>query len=100
MEDNERALLEESVRIGKENNRLLRATRRDAWFGFIFRLIFWIIVLFAPVLLYFLLQPYIDTFLAVYGNAAGGTAGGEGGGFTLPSAEDIKMLRELLQGSQ
>lgn len=98
MEDHEKELLEENLRISKENNRLLRAIRRDAWFGFFFRMIFWAIVLFAPIVLYFLFQPYIETFLSVYKGVS--PEGNGSGGFTMPSAEDLKALQEFLKGQQ
>ncbi len=61
-------IVRETHKLAKENNRLIRAMRRDAFFGLIFKLIFWAIILGLPVILYFyFLQPYIDQVVNVYG---------------------------------
>jgi fatty acid desaturase len=49
-------LIEETRALVKENHDMLRTMRRNAWLGLIFQIVFWIVIIFAPI--YFLL-PYI-----------------------------------------
>src|SRR4051812_36983563 len=68
MEDNDQArMLRESLELAKENNRLLRRMRRDAFWGRIFSLLFWGVTLGLPVLLYyFYVYPYIHALQTSY----------------------------------
>ncbi len=45
-------LLEENLRLAKENNRMLRSMRRAARLSFVGRIIFWLILLGVPAYLY------------------------------------------------
>ena len=51
-------LLEETKALVKDNHRMLRAIRREAWLGIIAKVIFWVVVIILP--LYFL-YPYLST---------------------------------------
>jgi len=62
MEFDAKKLLEENLRLSKENNRLLHKMKRAATLGLIFRLL-WISVLIGiPVALYvYIIQPYYES---------------------------------------
>jgi hypothetical protein len=62
MEENEQnRMLRETLELGRENNRLLRKMRRDAFLGRIFSIIFWGATLILPlVLYYFYIAPYLQ----------------------------------------
>ena len=45
--------LEEIHALARDNNRMLRAIRRDAWFSLAGKIIFWAIFLLGPVYLYY-----------------------------------------------
>ncbi len=50
--DDIKELLEQNLRVTKENNHLLRALRRAAMYRFLGRILFWAIVLGIPAYLY------------------------------------------------
>ncbi len=61
-------LLKENVALAKENNKLLKAMRRDAFIGGALRIILWLAVLGSS---YFLAIQYLQPLLSTY-------SGGEG----------------------
>jgi hypothetical protein len=67
IDNDETRLLRETLAVEKENNRLLRKMRRDAFVGRIFTLIFWAMTLGVPVVLYyFFVSPYIKAIQGSY----------------------------------
>ncbi len=85
-------LLEENHSLAKDNNRMLRAIRRDGWYSLLFKIVFWAIILLAPFYFYQqYLQPYMKQFQALI---PGGEAG-KGGLFGLPSSAEIQKLLNL-----
>lgn len=57
-----KTLVEENLRISKENNKMLRSMRRAAVFGFFIRIIFWLTILGVPVYLYVVyLAPVVSS---------------------------------------
>ncbi|MDE2173117.1 MAG: hypothetical protein KGJ31_00740 [Patescibacteria group bacterium] len=80
-------LLEETHALAKDNHRMLRAIRRDQWFGLIGKIIIWIIVLLLPLYLYQqYLQPFVSKFTASPGTAA------PSGPFGLPTTAELQKL--------
>ena len=57
MDPDVKRLLEENLALAKDNRKMLRAMRREAWAGFIFKAIVWVVIVLVP--LYFL-QPYLN----------------------------------------
>ena len=51
-------MVEEGLALAKDNHRMLRAMRRDAWFSFFGQLLFWLVIIVGP--LYFL-APYLGS---------------------------------------
>ncbi len=62
-------LLKENVALAKENNKLLKAMRRDAFIGGALRIILWLLVLGGS---YFLTMQYLEPILNTF---SGGEAG-------------------------
>ncbi len=62
--------LEEVYKLAKENNKMLRAMRRDAFVGGIFKFIFWILMFFIlPYIIYAIyLKPYLSSLESAYNN--------------------------------
>ena len=61
MESETRNLLEESLRLTKENNRLLRKLKRAQTIGTIFKIIWIAVLIGVPVVLYvYVIQPYYE----------------------------------------
>lgn len=83
--------LEEIYQLTKENNRLLHKMRRAAFWGGVWRFIWWLIILGAPVILYYyFFAPYVERFLTTYQQFQEGTQQVQN---FSPSAE----LQELLK---
>ncbi len=72
MDNNIQKLLEQNIRLTKENNHLLRSMRRAAIYGFIGKILFWIIMLGVPAYLY---VSYISPIL--FGNQSQRTSAWE-----------------------
>ena len=56
MDDLDRTQLEQVLKLTKENNRMLRSMRRNAFLGGLFKLIFWAALIILPFWLY---QQYL-----------------------------------------
>ena len=72
MDDHElRKLLNETLKLGRENNLMLRkliwAERR----AMIVRVIYWIIIIGSSVGLYYVVQPYVQPFVNYYSHLVG-----------------------------
>ena len=64
--------IDEVYKLVKENNRILRAMRRDAFVKGILGFIWWVfIIIVLPYLTYLYLKPYLDQAVAAYNQAAG-----------------------------
>lgn len=66
MSPEERQLLEETLELSKENNKILRKMRRHMVWGTFFRLIYWAIFIGTAIGLYYYLQPYLDQLIDFY----------------------------------
>lgn len=78
----------------KDNHRMLRAIRRDQWFGFVARLIIWVIVLALPLYLY---QEYVSPFVQSF---TGTSTPATGGYFGFPSPTEIQRAVEAYRSTQ
>src|SRR5690349_21281762 len=64
--------LDEIYRLVQENNHLLHKMRRDAVYASILRVVWWLILLIGPAILYYYyVQPYLDQLIALYQKANG-----------------------------
>jgi hypothetical protein len=92
-------LLQENLELSKQNNRMLRAIRRNGWLSFIWTLLIWAVLLIAP--LYFYQQyvaPVVSRFQAdVPGGIATSTPSGP---FGLPSFTELENLVNSYQTKQ
>ncbi|MDB5204909.1 MAG: hypothetical protein JWP09_937 [Candidatus Taylorbacteria bacterium] len=69
MEDNElRKMVEETMELSKDNNRILHSIQRRERMTQVFRVVYWLILLGAGAGLYYYIQPYIDELVKAYGN--------------------------------
>jgi hypothetical protein len=68
MSPEERKLLEESVELSRENNRLLRKLRGAARWQQFFSALKWLVILASVVGSYYYLQPWIDKLVETYGS--------------------------------
>ena len=66
-------LMQENLELARENNKILKGMRRSQRFGLIFKVVFWLVILGAPVLLYYyFFAPYIEQILGIYTEIQGG----------------------------
>ncbi len=73
MDPESKRLLQETLELSRENNRMLRAMRRAAFWGGVFRVIWWAVIIGVPVVLYYyVFQPYIAELQSTYQSVKGG----------------------------
>ena len=72
MDSEERKILEETLKLSRENHRLLRKIQSSARVGRIFRLIYWAIIIGSMFGFYYYFQPVIDEFIGAYQGLLGG----------------------------
>lgn len=61
--------------LARNNNRMLRAIRRDAWFSLAGKIIFWAVFLIGPVYLYYVyVAPVVERFTPAASSGTSGTA--------------------------
>ena len=78
--------LEEIHALAKDNHQMLRAIRRHQWYGLVTTVIFWLVILIAPLYLYSqYLQPFVSKFQTTTGTSTSGP-------FGLPTSADIQKL--------
>jgi hypothetical protein len=66
MTPEERELLNKSIEIAEENNKILRGIRRSARFSSILRAIYWLIILGTAFGAYYFVKPFIDPVIKSY----------------------------------
>lgn len=62
MDEEIKNLLKENLEISKESLKILKEFKREKQIAFIFKVIYWMIILILLVNLYNFLKPYIDKF--------------------------------------
>ncbi|MCB9806167.1 hypothetical protein H6775_03355 [Candidatus Nomurabacteria bacterium] len=68
MNEEEKALLEESIKLSRENNKILRGMRRDARIERFWHFLKWIVIIVATIWSYYLIQPYLEQLQGAYQN--------------------------------
>jgi len=66
MNPEERKVLYEAARLAEENNKILRGMRRSARYAFIWKVIYWGIILGLAYQSYIWIEPYVTTLLKTY----------------------------------
>ncbi len=67
MNPQEKQLLEESVALSRENNKILRKMLSIERWARVARIIYWIILIGASVGAYYYIQPYLEQLWSTYG---------------------------------
>ncbi|MEK7185125.1 MAG: hypothetical protein AAB726_00705 [Patescibacteria group bacterium] len=68
MDPKDRELLEKTFDLAEENNHLLRSMRRSMRFSQAFRVVYWLVIIGLSVGAYYVIQPYVDQLMGVYGS--------------------------------
>lgn len=101
MKEQEEPSLQEVYRLTKENNRMLKAMRRDAFIGGILKFVWWILILFViPYVLFVIyLQPYLAQLQSAYEkvNSSADTVSGVANDFSKLK-EQIPNWQDILDG--
>ncbi|MEK9176803.1 MAG: hypothetical protein AAB923_00745 [Patescibacteria group bacterium] len=75
MDDKAAPTLDEVYKLTKENNKLLRAMRRDSFVKGVLGFVWWIFILVVvPYFTYLYLKPYFDIIIAQYQQVQGQSA--------------------------
>jgi len=74
MTPEERSLLERTHKLAEENNTMLHSMRRMSRISTIARILYWGVILVASFGVYYLIQPYVQSFLDIYGQIQGSSA--------------------------
>jgi len=70
MEHDKEDLLERTYKLAKENNHMLHAMRRNAFWGFLFRLLIWALVLGVPIWFYIqFVHPVLQSTVGAFNQA-------------------------------
>lgn len=69
MSPEEKELLKKCVSLAEDNNKMLHSMRSSMHWSSIARAIYWIFIIGSAVGAFYLLQPYIDQFKNVFGEA-------------------------------
>ncbi len=97
MDPEVKKMLQENLRLSKDNNDMLRKMLRIQRWTQIYRVFYWIIILGISFGAYYFIQPYIDGLLSYYNGVSDDVD-------TLKkvsnSVPDVKHLQELLNQIQ
>lgn len=71
MDIQEKRMLEESLALARENNRLIKKIRRSALWGRAARVVYWVIIFGATIGAFYFIQPYIEGVQSLYQDVQG-----------------------------
>jgi len=94
MTPDERSLLEETLALAKDNNKILRSIRSSNRIAMVMRVLYWVVIVALSFGAYYFIQPYFTLLTRMGGSPA--TGGGLQG--TLDQAQQAaNSLRDLLK---
>ncbi len=68
MPPSEKELLEKSVILAEDNNKILRSMRNSMRWGRIMTVVYWVLIIGISVGAFYFLQPYVDQVVKTYGS--------------------------------
>jgi len=88
-------LLRETYELARQNNKMLRSMKRAAFWGFIFKLLLWALLLGVPIFLYLsFFQPILEELLQTYSQVQNAGTQLQ----IMSGAVSVDHLQDLLQG--
>ncbi len=78
MTPEEKNLLQRTLELTEENNRMLKSMSRSMKLARVMSIIYWVFIIGSAVGAYYLIQPYIDAITGAYGGAKTTFDGGVG----------------------
>jgi len=70
MDPESRKLLDKTLELAEENNKILRSMRRSQRVSSIIRFIYWVFIIGSAVGAYYFIQPYLEQIMSIYGGAS------------------------------
>jgi len=67
MDPEEKRLIEKTLELTEENNRMLKSMRSSMRWGRALRVFYWLVIIGLSFGAYYFIQPYIDQLMGVYG---------------------------------
>ncbi len=98
MDDKE--MMQQMFEMTRDNNRMLHAMRRNAFFGGLMRLAFWVVLIGGPIVFYYAYaQPYVDQILSAYSGIKGDVQSIKDVTNQIPNLGNLD-IEGLLKGAQ
>lgn len=66
MDPKDKELLERTLKISEENNKILKGMRRAGRFAFFFRMFYWMIIIGIGLGSYYFIEPYLKQVMDTY----------------------------------
>jgi hypothetical protein len=89
MTPEERDLLNQSIKIAEENNKILRSMRRGARFSSFLKMIWWVVILGLFISSYYLVKPYLEVIMKGYGEIQKGLETVNAVGDKMPTIPEL-----------
>ena len=71
MDSDEKEMLEETLELSQDNNKMLHTIRRELFWSKVMNIIYWIIIIGVSVGVFYYIQPYLDNLLDTYESVKG-----------------------------
>ena len=69
MDPESKKLLEDTLTLAQENNKMLHALKRAMLWSRVISVLYWVLIIGSALGAYYFIQPYIDQVLGVYSGA-------------------------------
>ncbi|MEN9582243.1 MAG: hypothetical protein RL641_197 [Candidatus Parcubacteria bacterium] len=69
MSEEERKMLERSLELAEENNKILHSMQRSMRLARVMSILYWVFIIGSAVGAYYLIQPYVEGITGAYGGA-------------------------------
>jgi hypothetical protein len=93
MTPEEKHMLEQALKLAEDNNALLMKMNRRAQRGYVFQILYWLLIIGLSFGAYYFIQPYVNFLVSALG---GGSGASSTTGSTSP--QGIQGLLQSLQG--
>jgi len=71
MDPESKKLLEETLQLAQENNKMLHSMRRSLRWSRIMSIMYWVLIIGISIGAFYFLQPYVDQVVKMYGSVSG-----------------------------
>ncbi len=69
MDPESKKLLENTLNLAEDNNKILHSMKRSMHIASIMRFIYWAFIIGSAIGAYYFIQPYLDQLMSIYGGA-------------------------------